>query len=44
MIGRSRDNGIRRNNGNPIKIDEKDDRKIKRQWDQEKQWKSDQNR
>jgi len=43
-MGRSSDNGIRRNNGNPIKIDEKDDGKVKRQWDQEKQLKSDQNK
>jgi len=43
-MGRSRDNGIRRNNGNPTKIDEKDNEKIKRQWDHEKQWKSGQNR
>jgi len=43
-MGRSRDNKIRRNNGNPIKIDEKNDGKVKRQWDHEKQLKSDQNR
>jgi len=43
-IGRSRDNKIRRNNGNPVKIDEKNDGKVKRQWDHEKQLKSDQNR